>query len=124
MWRSHTQREVAAGMRMRHGILLMLGIAMLAGCVDRDHRLVFDGHYFRAKVAKVDRQRHVFTVRIRDVDQSLDGARAAGQHEGMAYCIENFGSSDITWTVGPETPAEVLQIIDNTLTFQGTCPTR
>lgn len=97
---------------------------MVAGCTDSKNRIAFDGHYFRTKVSKVDGQRDVFTVRIRDVARSLDGAREAGRHAGNAYCIENFGSSDIAWSVGPDTPPEALSIEDNTLIFAGVCPKR
>ncbi|KHA52731.1 hypothetical protein [Sulfitobacter geojensis] len=101
-------------------IALMLGL--VAGCTDSKNRIAFDGQYFRVKVAKVDGQRDVFTVRIRDVARSLDGARAAGLHAGTAYCVENYGNSKIAWSVGPDTPPEQLQITDNTLVFQGVCP--
>ncbi|MGC1505176.1 MAG: hypothetical protein WA782_13690 [Sulfitobacter sp.] len=97
-------------------------MGLLAGCSDKKNRIAFDGQYFRVKVAKVDGRRDVFAVRIRDVARSLDGARAAGLHAGTAYCVENYGSSKITWMVGPDTPPEQLQITDNTLVFQGVCP--
>ena len=100
----------------------MVALAVLAGCTDSKNRLAFDGQYFRTKVSKVDKQRDVFTVRIRDVARSLDGAREAGRHAGVSYCVENYGSSKITWAVGPDTPPEELQIVDNTLVFQGVCP--
>ncbi|MFK7838170.1 MAG: hypothetical protein AB8B60_18315 [Sulfitobacter sp.] len=107
---------------MKFAIPLIVMAAVLAGCTDSKNRLAFDGHFFRAKVAKVDGQRDVFTVRIRDVAQSLDGARQAGGHEGITYCVENYGSSKIDWSVGPDTPPEELRIVDNTLVFQGVCP--
>lgn len=102
--------------------VLVMGLALLAGCTDSKNRIAFDGQYFRTKVAKVDGERDVFTVRIRDVQRSLEGAREAGRHAGNAYCVENFGSSDIAWSVGPDTPPEQLRITDNTLVFQGVCP--
>lgn len=108
---------------MKLTIPLILCTALVAGCTDSKNRIAFDGQFFRVKVAKVDKQRHVFTVRIRDVDRSLDGAREAGRHAGVSYCVENFGSSEITWSIGPDTPVEQLRIEDNTLTFQGVCPT-
>ena len=100
-----------------------IAMALLAGCNNRKNQLAFDGQYFRTKVAKVDKQRDVFTVRIRDVSRSLDGAREAGRHAGVSYCVENYGSSKIDWQVGPDTPPEELEIIDDTLMFQGVCPT-
>lgn len=103
-------------------VTLVLVIGLLAGCQARDSRIAFDGQFFRTKVAKVDGQRDVFTVRIRDVARSLDGAREAGRHAGVSYCVQTFGNSRIDWAVGPDTPPQELRITDNTLVFQGVCP--
>lgn len=95
---------------------------MLGACTNEDELVAFDGKYFRTKVKKVDKQWDVFTVEIRNVSQSLDGAREAGRYAGTEYCVGLFGSSDITWKVGPDTPPENLRIVDDRLTFEGTCP--
>ena len=100
----------------------LIAVLALTGCTNDDDRVAFDGHFFRTKVKKVDRQLDVITVQIRDVAQSLDGAREAGRYAGVEHCVKHFGSSDIIWTVGPDTPAEQLQVVDNTLIFSGTCP--
>ena len=109
---------------MKTLVSLTLIVALMAGCTNREDQIPFDGFFFRTKVKKVDGERHVFTVAVRDVDQSLDGAREAARHGGNAYCVETFGSSDIEWVVGPDTPEEEFVITDNTLTFQGVCPKR
>lgn len=101
---------------------LMLGL--LAGCINSEAKVAFDGKFFRTKVVKVDGQSDVFTVRIRDVARSLDGAREAGRHAGTSHCVEKYGNSDIDWSVGPDTPPEQLQILDDSLLFQGVCPQR
>lgn len=105
-------------------ILIPAMAAMLAltACSNDDDRVAFDGHYFRTKVKKVDRQFDVFTVSIRDVSRSLEGARAAGEYAGIEHCVRYFGSSDIEWEVGPETPLENLIIDNNTMIFRGKCP--
>jgi hypothetical protein len=104
-------------------IILLAGATALSACGgNKNQRIAFDGKYFRTKVAKVDGQRDEFTVTVRDVAQSPDGARAAARHEATAYCVGNYGSSAIDWTVGPDTPGQQLRIVDNTLTFRGTCP--
>ena len=105
-------------------VAAVVALGVLVGCSDSKNRIAFDGHFFRAKVQKVDGQRDVFTVRIRDVARSLDGAREAGRHAGVSHCVENFGSSDIVWSVGPDTPPEALRITDNTLIFSGVCDNR
>ena len=104
-------------------LIPFLAIALVLGACSNDDDLVaFDGKYFRTKVKKVDKQWDVFTVEIRNVSQSLDGARQAGEYAGIEHCVGFFGTSDILWTVGPNTPPEQLQIVDDRLTFQGRCP--
>ena len=85
-------------------------------------RLAFDGKYFRTKLSKVDGQRDVFTLRVRNASQSINGAREAARYEATVYCVTNYGSSDIKWVVGPDTPPENLRLVDDALTFQGACP--
>ena len=108
---------------MKFLIPSLVAVLALTACTNDDDRIAFDGHFFRTKVKKVDRQLDVFTVNIRDVSQSLDGAREAGEFAGIEYCVGLFGSSEIEWEVGPDTPAEELVIQDNTLVFKGKCPT-
>lgn len=107
---------------MKYIVLGCVAAALLVGCNLRDDRIAFEGHYFRAKLSKVDGQRDVFTVTVRDAAKSLEGAREAGRYEATKYCIKNYGSSDITWVVGPDTPAQNLAVVDGSLVFQGACP--
>jgi hypothetical protein len=106
----------------RYSAMALVCAALVAGCSDKKNRFAFDGKYFRTKVAKVDKQRDVFTVTVKDVSQSFEGARAAALHGANGYCVSTYGSSDIDWVVGPDTPVDQLRIVDNTLTYQGTCP--
>lgn len=102
-----------------------IGVAVLvsiAGCSSSEDRIAFEGQYFKAKARKVEKQRDVFTVSVKGVSRSLDGARQAAEYEGTKYCVSYFGSSDIYWTVGPDTPATSLPIENDTLTYQGRCP--
>lgn len=102
---------------------LVGGLALGAGCTKREDRMLFEGHYFKAKAQAIDKKATLadFTVSVKDVSASLDGARAAGGYEGTRYCIQNFGSSRIDWTIGPETEPQHLPIDKDTLTLQGTC---
>jgi hypothetical protein len=100
----------------------LLAALALGGCSNDDDRIAFDGHFYRTKVQKVDRQLDVFTVRVRDVAQSLEGAREAGEYAAIEHCVGLFGSSDIDWAVGPDTPAEALVVENNSFTLAGTCP--
>tara|TARA_R110000787_G_scaffold161992_1_gene275376 strand:+ start:502 stop:837 length:336 start_codon:yes stop_codon:yes gene_type:complete len=103
-------------------ILALVTGGLVVGCTAKDDRILFDGKYFRTKVSKVDKQRDVIAVTVRDPARSIDGAREAGRHAGVSYCVKNYGNSDIDWVVGPDTPPEQLRITDNKLIFQGTCP--
>ncbi|MCF7748245.1 hypothetical protein GLP43_11800 [Sulfitobacter sp. M39] len=107
---------------MKQIVLFCITAAVLAGCTAREDRLAFDGKYFRTKLNKVDGQRDVFTLRVRNASQSITGAREAARYEAAVYCVTNYGSSDIKWVVGPDTPPENLRLVDDALTFQGACP--
>ena len=52
---------------------------------------------------------------------SLEGAREAGRYEAIRYCIDNFGSSDITWIAGPDAEDGTLTIANDRLQLRGTC---
>lgn len=95
---------------------------LLAGCTSSEDRVLFDGHFYNAKLRKVERQLDTFTVTVRPVSKSLQGAREAGLYEATVYCVNAFGSSDIIWTAGPDAPADALSIDKDTLTLQGKCP--
>lgn len=101
---------------------LALCAGLTAACTSAEDRIAFDGQYFNAKLRKVDRQLNVFTVTVRPVSKSLEGAVAAGEYEAISYCINTFGSSDIEWAVGPDTAREQLPIDRDVLTLQGLCP--
>ncbi|KUJ76769.1 hypothetical protein AVO45_09685 [Ruegeria marisrubri] len=99
-------------------------LALVAGCgQSKEDRILFDGHYFKTKAKVVDKRVTLadFTVRVDDVSASLDGAREAGRYAGTRYCIENYGTSRIKWKVGPDTEPQQLRVVDDTLTFAGTC---
>ena len=109
--------------RLILGSVAALALALsLAGCNSNDvNRTAFDGVYFKTKAKKLGDDLADFTVQIPGVSRSLEGARGAGEYEGTRYCIKNFGTSDITWVVGPETDPARLVIEKDTLTFQGRC---
>lgn len=94
----------------------------LAGCSNNKNLILYEGQAFRAKVGKVDKQRDVFVVTVKDAGKSIDGARAAAHQRGTEYCVENFGTSQIIWNVDPLDPQTQITLTDNTLTFQGQCP--
>lgn len=107
---------------MKFSVTGIVALALMAGCTNSEDRIAFDGKYFRAKARKVEKQRDMFEVSVKGVSQSLDGARQAAEYEGVKYCVSFFGSSDIYWMIGPETPDVSLPIEGDTLTYKGRCP--
>lgn len=107
-------------MKIWIGMALCAGLA--AGCTSAEDRIAFDGQFYRASVKKVDRQIDVFTVTVKPVSNSLQGAREAGAHAAIEYCVNQFGSSDIIWTAAPDAPQVQLAIEKDILTLQGQCP--
>jgi len=108
--------------------LVVIGLCaatlVLSACGRREDKLIpFDGFLYRAKAGPVDKKvsRADFTATVWNVSQSLTGARQAGRHEGTKYCIAQYGSSKVRWSVGPDTPVENLRIVDDQLTFSGRC---
>ncbi|MBA97986.1 MAG: hypothetical protein V7763_06595 [Sulfitobacter sp.] len=106
---------------MKQIIFLIAGAVLLSGCTAQEDRLAFDGKYFNTKVSKVDGRRDVFAVRVKNAAQSIEGARESARYHATAYCIRNYGSSDINWVIGPDAPAESLRLDGSALTFQGAC---
>lgn len=99
-------------------------LAALAACTDPAKKAPpFDGIYFKAKARAVDKKvtRSVFTVEVKRATQSVEGAREAGRYEATRYCIENYGTSDIIWAVGPDSAA--LTLAGDALILKGTCDT-
>ncbi|MEM6303616.1 MAG: hypothetical protein AAF744_02790 [Pseudomonadota bacterium] len=97
-------------------------LALLAGCGPDRNGVAYDGQFFNVRSSKVDSQRDVFTVTVRDAAKSIEGARLAAHHEGVSYCVENYGSSDITWRTDPLDEEAQLTLTDGDLTLQGKCP--
>jgi hypothetical protein len=83
--------------------------------------ILFDGQSFRASLDVDNDARQNFILSVRPVSASLEGAREAGRYEATVYCVNRYGSSDIIWVVGPDSPDEALPIADDTLTLQGSC---
>lgn len=107
---------------MRPGLICILVVATLASCGPTAETLLFDGQYFRTRLDADRDNRRDFTVSARPVSASLAGAKEAGRYEAIVYCVNRYGSSDISWVVGPDSPDEALPISDDTLFLQGRCP--
>lgn len=99
----------------------VLALSLLAGCEEDPNRHAFDGVVFKAKTSKFKDGQENFTVRVEQAGQSVEGARQAGGFEGTRYCIANYGTSKIAWSVGPNAPDEALIFEDGALILQGQC---
>lgn len=109
---------------------LMIGsMVVLAGCsqventarkLKRDNQ-TFDGQRFRASASSSREDPHRFVATVREPSKSVDGAIEAGVYQATKYCITTYGTSNIDWTVGPDTPQ--AQLIDGSgiLTLTGRC---
>lgn len=107
---------------MRILMLMALVLAVLAGCSRNEDRILFDGQQFRGKTKHIDRDdRRGFTAAISPISASIEGAREAGRYEGTKYCIEFYGTSDITWSSGPDDEPQTWAIDRDTVTFAGRC---
>ncbi|MEN9062479.1 MULTISPECIES: hypothetical protein [Ponticoccus] len=107
-------------------ICLLLMVVSVAGCgrlgFGQGSKPLFDGQRYNSTaraVARSDRQNFVATAR--PVAKSLEGAIAAAEYEGIRHCITFYGTSDIDWRVGPDTPRSSLPITKNTVTLRGSC---
>jgi len=102
--------------------ILMTVMLAVPGCTKKSERLLFNGAYYPIKARAADKaERTAFTVSVRRADQGLKGAREAGRHGGKEYCLNNFGTSEIVWTVGPDAPDRVLAGMGGSLALSGKC---
>jgi len=106
---------------MRGLIVIAIAALTLSACTERSERVMFDGMYFPAKAKKESGDRKDFVVSVRRASQSLDAAREAGRHEGTSYCLENFGTSNIDWSAGPDAESGTLQVSGGNLVLKGRC---
>ncbi len=107
---------------MRFCALIPVAALLLTGCGPDEDDILFDGQFYRAKISTERGARQDFTVSVRPVSASLEGAREAARYEATVYCVNNYGSSDISWVVGPDAEDAALPISNDTLLLQGSCP--
>ena len=105
-------------------IVPMCLVVAVSGCerMAKKDELSFNGINFRSKAKMVDKKdRSHFTVNVDKATQSIEGAREAGRHAAVTYCIENYGSSSIDWVHGPDVEPEKLRMIEDDLYLEGVC---
>ncbi|WP_293573180.1 hypothetical protein [Phaeobacter sp.] len=103
---------------------LSVGILALAGCGDlTSNRPIYAGVPFKAKAKAVDKKDSLapFTVTVNDATRSLEGARLAAHHEGTRYCVQAYGSSQITWAVNPLDADAAVPLVGADALYEGVC---
>jgi hypothetical protein len=108
---------------MMRGVIILLLTAAVAttACsrIKRDDGLRFDGERFRIKASKQDRDdRSLFVVTAAPATKSLDGAIEAATYGGTRYCIQQYGTSLISWAQGPE---DTPRLDGDRLVLEGQC---
>lgn len=102
------------------GVVAML--ALVQGCAEkREDRVAFDGVFFTSNASKTGDSRADIVITVRPASQSITGALEAGRYESTRYCIDNFGTSEMDWIVGPDEDPESYAIEGDVLTLSGSC---
>lgn len=107
---------------------LLIAATALSGCSgnwrasfkSNRERVTFEGYQYKAKAKQVSKEeRDHFEVIVSRANQSLDGARQAGDYEAVKYCIKEYGTSKMDWVIGPDT--ETIIPVDDKIRLEGYC---
>lgn len=102
--------------------MLVIAVAIAACGKREDTRVLFDGNFYKAKTSAVSKDdRKIFETVVRQPEQGINGALAAGEHDAKGYCLKNFGTSEIEWTRGPFDTSAPLYAEGGRLTLNGSC---
>lgn len=102
-------------------------VATLAGCERAKEKLTrnsftYEGVTFKTKVEKSKESRQDFRVVVRNATSGLTGSREAARVAAARYCIDNYGSTDMTFAgQSPDSDNEELTLTDGKLVFSGRC---
>jgi hypothetical protein len=109
-------------------VVLLAAVTAVSGCSEKfrdsfrskKDLVTFDGHVYKSKAQKVSREtRDHFEVTVSRANQSLLGARQAGEYEATKYCISEYGTSNVDWLIGPED--ETIIPVDDKIMLEGFC---
>ena len=101
-------------------LVISFSLFLLIGCTARinENRVAFDGIMFNTKL-KVASDKKDFEITVPRAHRSLSGAKEAGRYEATIYCVNKFGTSDVTWDLGPDDVSEILS--NNSINLKGRC---
>jgi hypothetical protein len=105
---------------LRKFLFISLPLLLLTGCTARinENRVAFDGVMFNTKL-KVASDKKGFEITVPRAHRSLNGAKEAGRYEATIYCVNKFGTSDITWVSSPDDVSEISS--SNSIYLKGRC---
>ncbi|MCC1492309.1 hypothetical protein [Cognatishimia sp. F0-27] len=114
---------------MIRSLILVSLVASVSGCgwlgIGRGGDVAFDGQYYRGNASSEQRlEKQYFMATVGPVSNSFEGARAAAQYEAIKHCIKYFGTSNIDWEVGPNTPDSAIMVDGDEITYMGVCEDR
>jgi hypothetical protein len=107
--------------------LALIGVLSVSACGNKRsvtgvERKSFDGAFFKTGAKKLSKDDISYiTAYAKPASQSVTGARAAVAYEGTKYCIENFGTSKINWSMDPRNEETTLPNDKDELIAQGRC---
>ncbi|MEM6308952.1 MAG: hypothetical protein AAF754_02790 [Pseudomonadota bacterium] len=103
---------------------VILGLAVCAGVMgcSRDKNVyAFDDVIFKASAKKDGETRANFTATAAPASSSVAGALQSAEYQGIRYCVNNYGTSDINWSFGPDQDLETYAPQNDTVVLTGTC---
>lgn len=104
---------------MRTALIITCALGLTAcGEAWQDNRMPFGGIYWSSSLDVAKETPEDFSIVVKDATQDRDAAKEAGRFEGIKYCVEFFGSSDIDWGQGPD---QRLNIVKGDLYLNGSC---
>tara|TARA_R110000851_G_scaffold194302_7_gene345121 strand:- start:582 stop:935 length:354 start_codon:yes stop_codon:yes gene_type:complete len=86
----------------RRAGLVLIALTVLAGCAEREERVLFNGNYYPGKARAEKQDRRNFTASVKRAGRGIEGAQQAALYEATRYCLDNFGTSEIAWVGVPE----------------------
>ena len=107
-------------LRIAAALAAAFAFAALGGCTEGGEN-DFVGSEYRSKSWPVKGDRQAFLVVVSGAEAGSSAPREAARYRATQYCLGNFGTSDIDWTVGPETPDEGQRRWRGGLVFYGRC---
>ena len=103
-------------------LVLVAGLG-LSACTKNSERIFFNGEFYPAKAKRDKNVKQGFVVTVRRANRGIEGAREAGRYEGTRYCVQNFGTSEVDWTRGPDGEGGALAVKGSSLVLTGSCVT-